>query len=323
MLSLNITDEEMYSEFIKPWHDEKALKPLIYDLLKAYYSNEQFRAEADKIRYGVTEDDSIPDDVDSLNDSFKDLLADARQSLAMMTVVTEQFEGSVESSLETILDMVGDTIDNSKARSEQEFHDDSILKLGMQTEVHDINSSSTSSFGSSSSNTSKNGNLDSDLAYTEADITSLVTKVVDERMSTVESELRETRGSIDDIMAMLRVLTSSGVRQEATEEVDSKSSEASDILPEFSNTPEVSSVVSSDDIISAEESSLTITSDAETKTETDELDLFSDSDEGGENFEDASTVEDDIVDDYDESEEEGFSALTAFLNNGVGFSETV
>lgn len=310
MLSLSIADDELYSEFIKPWNDEKALKPLIYDLLKAYYSNAQFRAEADACRYGA---DTSADDISTLNNNFNELLAEARQSLAMMTAVTETFEGSVDSSLETILDMVDNNIDISNMRNESENHPDvETSMLPVIDENQDIKTSDTSLVDTPKFDTPENSGLGQVSQITEEEISSLVTKVVDERMSHVETEIKETKGSINDIMSMLKQLTQTGIRSAGVVESTeiTQETEVSDISSDNQSSEDMSK---SDENMVMEDTSQDI----------DLFDMPSSSSDTDDTFESSETSEDDIADDFDDTEEEGMSALSAFLNNGVGFSESV
>lgn len=94
-LSLQFTDEKLYTELIAPLKANKRLTPLILQLLELYFYNEEFHNLAEQL--SPNEEESIADNYD---DYFKDISA----FIAVMGNMEDTLEENVKQGLQSIID---------------------------------------------------------------------------------------------------------------------------------------------------------------------------------------------------------------------------
>ena len=297
-LSLCFDDTDFYSEFIKPWNDSKELKPLMYSMLRAYYENMRVREDIDAYRMGYDPETNKPlgselQDV-AVNDSFDDIVNSARQSLAMMSAMSEQLGDIADTSLDDLIETM-DGLGSYTSTSAVEKQS----TTNSTTENSDINLISTSLDESQSTADKNNESTKQDTGMTKDEIAEVVSELVDKKVSAIEQKMSATETSLSTITEMLSKLMVNGVSS-----------------TQQSSTVTVAETVKQEpDSVAVIEEASKVVATTEDKVEQDDDLQVSNSDINV----DEHIGEDDIVDE----EDDGMGILGLFLDNGISYSEDV
>ena len=115
-LSLQILDDNLYSDFIEELRANRTLNTKIIDVLSAYYYNADLRKAIDDYTNG----DEIKEEYDTSTDT-SELFADIRNALAVSNFYAEEAMQTLEEGTETIDDILHQTTQHAQ---EDGFYED-------------------------------------------------------------------------------------------------------------------------------------------------------------------------------------------------------
>lgn len=123
--SLIFEDEDFYEEYILPLKLNKQLSPFLIKLLRAYYLDDNVRQAVDSFDL----EDIMFSDTGS--DNFSDILADARNTLAMMSVLSESMEDEIKAGKTDIDGMLSkiSTINTEREYREETEETEEVMAL--------------------------------------------------------------------------------------------------------------------------------------------------------------------------------------------------
>jgi len=123
--SLIFEDEDFYEEYILPLKLNKQLSPFLIKLLRAYFLDDNVRQAVDSFDL----EDIMFSDTGS--DNFSDILADARNTLAMMSVLSESMEDEIKAGKTDIDGMLSkiSTINTEREYREETEETEEVMAL--------------------------------------------------------------------------------------------------------------------------------------------------------------------------------------------------
>ena len=101
-LSLQFYDEELYTNFIKPYKEQRHLNSLIIKCLSAYYYDDEVRSRIDGVSIDAMSDEPEVSSTQEICDSI-------RQALAMQDFMAQELKNTMETGTEDISNMLNKT----------------------------------------------------------------------------------------------------------------------------------------------------------------------------------------------------------------------
>lgn len=209
-LSLIFSDEELFNGLIIPYKANKELTPLVIRLLSSYYYDENVRNAVD----GFSEEGFIEEELQEQT-AFSEAARKARETLAMMNLLTEQAtmltEDGIDDMLSRMNDIAGATGGGVSADTEfgasMPFIGDALPDLRANEQGVSLKTEESSPVGVSAPVEHIN----------EAELKQELSNMVDQRMASVDEVLKQHSDSLVNIMDMLKQLGSQLQRPVAVE----------------------------------------------------------------------------------------------------------